>query len=28
MVLRGIFAGWIIALMVWLLPFAGTVRTG
>ena len=26
-VLRGIFAGWVIALMVWLLPFAGTGRT-
>lgn len=25
-VLRGIFAGWLIALMVWLLPFAGTGR--
>jgi formate/nitrite transporter FocA (FNT family) len=25
--LRGIFAGWMIALMVWLLPFAGTERT-
>ena len=24
--LRGIFAGWIIALMVWLLPFAETAR--
>ena len=26
MVLRGIFAGWLIALMVWLLPFAGETR--
>jgi formate/nitrite transporter FocA (FNT family) len=26
-VLGGIFAGWIIALMVWLLPFAGPGRT-
>jgi formate-nitrite transporter family protein len=26
MVLRGIFAGWLIALMVWLLPFAETAR--
>ena len=26
MVLRGIFAGWLIALMVWLLPFAGEMR--
>ncbi len=25
-VLRGIFAGWMIALMVWLLPFAATGR--
>lgn len=25
-VLRGIFAGWLIALMVWLLPFAETGR--
>ncbi|WP_114780601.1 formate/nitrite transporter family protein [Botryobacter ruber] len=24
--LRGVFAGWLIALMVWLLPFAGTAR--
>ena len=24
--LRGIFAGWLIALMVWLLPDAGTMR--
>jgi formate/nitrite transporter FocA (FNT family) len=24
--LRAIFAGWLIALMVWLLPFAETVR--
>jgi formate/nitrite transporter FocA (FNT family) len=24
--LRGIFAGWLIALMVWLLPFAETAR--
>lgn len=26
--LRGIFAGWLIALMVWLLPFAETARVG
>jgi formate-nitrite transporter family protein len=26
MLLRGIFAGWLIALMVWLLPFAETSR--
>jgi formate-nitrite transporter family protein len=26
MVLRGIFAGWLIALMVWLLPAAETAR--
>ena len=26
LVLRGIFAGWLIALMVWLLPFAETAR--
>ena len=26
MVLRGIFAGWLIALMVWLLPFAESFR--
>lgn len=25
-VLRGIFAGWLIALMIWLLPFAETAR--
>jgi formate/nitrite transporter FocA (FNT family) len=25
-VLRGIFAGWLIAMMVWLLPFAETSR--
>jgi formate/nitrite transporter FocA (FNT family) len=25
---RGIFAGWLIALMVWLLPFAETARVG
>ena len=24
--IRGIFAGWLIALMVWLLPFAETGR--
>ena len=24
--LRGIFAGWLIALMVWLLPYAGPAR--
>lgn len=23
---RGVFAGWLIALMVWLLPFAETAR--
>jgi formate/nitrite transporter FocA (FNT family) len=27
-VLRGIFAGWLIALMVWLLPSAGSNRMG
>lgn len=26
--LRGIIAGWLIALMVWLLPFAETARVG
>lgn len=26
LVLRGIFAGWLIALMVWVLPFAETAR--
>jgi formate/nitrite transporter FocA (FNT family) len=26
MVLRGIFAGWLIALMVWLLPTAESAR--
>jgi formate/nitrite transporter FocA (FNT family) len=26
MLLRGIFAGWLIALMVWLLPYAETAR--
>jgi formate/nitrite transporter FocA (FNT family) len=26
--LRGIMAGWLIALMVWLLPFAETARVG
>ena len=26
MFIRGIFAGWLIALMVWLLPFAETSR--
>jgi formate-nitrite transporter family protein len=26
--LRGIFAGWLIALMVWLLPFAESARVG
>ncbi len=26
--LRAIFAGWLIALMVWLLPFAETARVG
>ncbi|HET7583893.1 MAG TPA: formate/nitrite transporter family protein [Gemmatimonadaceae bacterium] len=25
-IVRGIFAGWLIALMVWLLPFAETAR--
>lgn len=25
-VLRGVFAGWLIALMIWLLPFAETAR--
>jgi formate/nitrite transporter FocA (FNT family) len=25
-VMRGVFAGWLIALMVWLLPFAETAR--
>lgn len=25
-ILRGIFAGWLIALMVWVLPFAETAR--
>jgi formate/nitrite transporter FocA (FNT family) len=25
-ILRGIFAGWLIALMVWLLPFAESGR--
>lgn len=25
--LRGIFAGWLIAMMVWLLPFAESART-
>ena len=25
-VLRGVFAGWLIALMVWLMPFADTAR--
>lgn len=24
--LRGVFAGWLVALMVWLLPYAGTAR--
>jgi formate-nitrite transporter family protein len=28
LLLRGIFAGWLIALMVWLLPFAETARVG
>ena len=27
-VLRGVFAGWLIALMVWLLPFAESARVG
>ncbi len=26
MLLRGVYAGWLIALMVWLLPFAETAR--
>lgn len=26
--LRGVFAGWLIALMVWLLPFAESARVG
>jgi formate/nitrite transporter FocA (FNT family) len=26
MLVRGVFAGWLIALMVWLLPFAETSR--
>ena len=26
--LRGVFAGWMIALMVWLLPFAQSARVG
>lgn len=26
LLMRGIFAGWLIALMVWLLPFAETAR--
>jgi formate/nitrite transporter FocA (FNT family) len=25
-ILRGIFAGWLIAMMVWLMPFAETAR--
>ena len=28
LMIRGIFAGWLIALMVWLLPFAETARVG
>lgn len=28
MLLRGVFAGWLIALMVWLLPFAESARVG
>lgn len=28
LLVRGIFAGWLIALMVWLLPFAETARVG
>lgn len=27
-IVRGVFAGWLIALMVWLLPFAETARVG
>ncbi|HEX5314557.1 MAG TPA: formate/nitrite transporter family protein [Gammaproteobacteria bacterium] len=26
--LRGIFAGWLIAMIIWLLPFAETARVG
>lgn len=26
--MRGVFAGWLIALMMWLLPFAETARVG
>ena len=26
LILKGVFAGWLIALMVWLLPFADTTR--
>ena len=28
LVIRGIFAGFLIAIMVWLLPFAETARVG
>ena len=28
LMVRGIFAGWLIAIMVWLLPFAETARVG
>lgn len=28
LMMRGVFAGWLIALMVWLLPFAETARVG
>ena len=28
LMIRGVFAGWLIALMVWLLPFAETARVG
>jgi len=26
--IRGVFAGWLIALMVWVPPFAGSLRLG
>tara|TARA_Y100001968_G_scaffold287960_1_gene289845 strand:- start:3243 stop:3575 length:333 start_codon:yes stop_codon:yes gene_type:complete len=28
MFVRAIFAGWLVALMLWLLPFAETARVG
>ncbi len=28
LLIRGVFAGWLIALMVWLLPVADTARVG